>query len=218
MLKKCKQCGKVFDTLYPELWAYKIGKIAVIWFCSWKCLRNWERKDGDDMKKLTLEDKKRAVQIAVDGGNPLNFIREKGVKNAAQTWQKIKEYVKDVDPEAYKKLPARLPMAAKDDAEQKPEAEINEAVVQDRPDANDSQEEEKDMIAEEYPLEVAAVYSRIMESGTYKRYNGGVALCGPQVNLVMSEAEWIRFSKEIIAAMKQLKGGRPTAAEMEGGE
>ena len=66
-------------------------------------------KENVNMGKLTLEDKKKAVQIAVDGGNPLEYIRSCGVKNAAEAWGKIKRVVKETDPEAFEKIPKRLP-------------------------------------------------------------------------------------------------------------
>lgn len=66
-------------------------------------------KENVNMGKLTLEDKKKAVQIAVDGGNPLEYIRSCGVKNAAEAWGKIKRVVKETDQEAFEKIPKRLP-------------------------------------------------------------------------------------------------------------
>ena len=66
-------------------------------------------KENVNMGKLTLEDKKKAVQIAVDGGNPLEFIRSCGINNASEAWGKIKRLVKETDPEAFEKIPKRLP-------------------------------------------------------------------------------------------------------------
>lgn len=71
-------------------------------------------KENANMGKLTLEDKKKAVQIAVDGGNPLEYIRSCGVKNAAEAWGKIKRVVKETDPEAFEKIPKRLPNPKKE--------------------------------------------------------------------------------------------------------
>lgn len=52
------------------------------------------------MKKLTLDNKKHAVKIAMDGGNPLEYIRMCGISNAADCWSKIKADLKEKDPEA----------------------------------------------------------------------------------------------------------------------
>ncbi|MBQ5756813.1 MAG: hypothetical protein IIV88_06090, partial [Erysipelotrichaceae bacterium] len=68
------------------------------------------------MNKLTLDNKKHAVKIALDGGNPLEYIRMCGVKNAAESWMKIKNDLKLKDPETWEKLPKRLPQAKKEEA------------------------------------------------------------------------------------------------------
>lgn len=65
--------------------------------------------------KLTIENKKRCVQLALNGKNPLEYIRSCGVKNAAEAWGKIKRDLKEVDPESFEKLPKRLPNPKKDD-------------------------------------------------------------------------------------------------------
>ena len=107
--KKCPVCGKEFHLLYPNAWGYKrnTGK-KNLYFCSWHCMRE-EEKERNEMKKLTLEQKKKAVKIAVDGGNPLGFLEEIGIKNSAEAWSKIKANLKEFDPDTYKQLPKRLP-------------------------------------------------------------------------------------------------------------
>lgn len=49
MVTRCSECGKHFDILYPDLWAYKTGSKI---FCSWHCLRADERKEEDEMARL----------------------------------------------------------------------------------------------------------------------------------------------------------------------
>ena len=58
--------------------------------------------------RVSLEQKKKAVQIALDGGNPFDFLRQCGSKEPAGLWWKIKQNLKKVDPETYAKLPKRL--------------------------------------------------------------------------------------------------------------
>ena len=64
--------------------------------------------------KLTIENKKRAVQLTLNGKNPLEYIRSCGIKNAAEAWGKIKRDLKEVDPETFEKLPKRLPNPKKE--------------------------------------------------------------------------------------------------------
>jgi hypothetical protein len=114
--KTCAQCGREFGVSYPDQWAYKTGAARKKFFCSWSCLRQAETEGTINMTKLTLDDKKHAVKIALDGGNPLEYIRMCGVKNAAESWMKIKNDLKLKDPETWEKLPKRLPQVKKEEA------------------------------------------------------------------------------------------------------
>ena len=61
--KACKCCGKQFDTPTGE-WAYKKYKgQGWIWFCSWKCMRQWERVH--EISKI--ERRERILQALADG-------------------------------------------------------------------------------------------------------------------------------------------------------
>ena len=55
--------------------------------------------------KVTLEHKKKAVQIAIDGGDPLKYLKDHGAGNPAAMWYTIKQNVKDTDPDTFKKIP-----------------------------------------------------------------------------------------------------------------
>lgn len=60
-------------------------------------------------RKLTNEEKKKAVQIAIDGGDPRKYLgNELGVLDPQSSWWKIKTALKTADPGLYAKLPERL--------------------------------------------------------------------------------------------------------------
>ena len=45
--RKCKNCGKEISIIYPNQWVYKIEKhkgLCWDWYCSWRCLREAEKK------------------------------------------------------------------------------------------------------------------------------------------------------------------------------
>lgn len=66
--------------------------------------------DGRKMNsKLTYADRKEAVRIALEGGNPLEFLKSKGISSTVSVWGNIKNEVKKNDPETWEKLPKRLP-------------------------------------------------------------------------------------------------------------
>lgn len=56
---------------------------------------------GDKMRKVTLEQKKKAVDIALSGGNPLAYLKEIGSKQPSALWYAIKKALKEADPEKY---------------------------------------------------------------------------------------------------------------------
>ena len=72
--------------------------------------KDYQITDGrgaEEMRKITLEDKKKAVEIALSGENPLSFLKECGVANPSASWAYIKKTLKEVDPEKYARLPSR---------------------------------------------------------------------------------------------------------------
>lgn len=104
---QCPECRREFEVLYPDLWAYKSGKGNNARFiCSWCCLRRYEKRGVKEMK-LSERDQK-ALDIALEGGNPIEFLKGFGIKNPGTAWYNIKLKVKHGDLETYRKLPAKI--------------------------------------------------------------------------------------------------------------
>lgn len=55
--------------------------------------------------KVTLEHKKKAVEIALEGGDPLKYLKDHGAGNAPAMWYTIKQHLKEADPEKFSRLP-----------------------------------------------------------------------------------------------------------------
>lgn len=51
--KKCPICGKRFEPPDTSIWAYKryVSSTSYIFFCSWGCLREDERRRDEAYKK-----------------------------------------------------------------------------------------------------------------------------------------------------------------------
>ena len=127
--KVCPMCGTRFTVLWPQQWAYKRGKPNPKFFCSWKCFREIERREKDMKRaKITLEDKKKAVQIALDGGDPVKFLQGKGAADAVQVWGRIKRDLKETDPETFGKLPKRAEKKAPEKAEEPETVTVQDAM------------------------------------------------------------------------------------------
>ena len=81
--------------------------------------------NGDIMpQKVTPEQKKKAVQIAIDGGDPYEFLRECGSLNPAKIWGLIRAHMKEEDPETFSKIPDLRKNGAKKRNENKEEAGV----------------------------------------------------------------------------------------------
>lgn len=118
MSEICRQCGKEFHVLYPSLWGYKRGTPSCpIYLCSYSCLRAFDKEkkeqEGDKQVKVSPEQKKKAVELAINGGDPLKYLEEIGSTYAPSLWYLIKKDLKAKDPETYEKLPAKYKPVAK---------------------------------------------------------------------------------------------------------
>ena len=54
-MKKCSNCGRVFEVLHPELWAYKDGKGFNVkdWYCRYNCMQEYrKRKEAEKMARM----------------------------------------------------------------------------------------------------------------------------------------------------------------------
>lgn len=114
MITNCPVCGKLTCIHWPEHWVYRRGPT---YYCSENCMeidmtrtlsalnKAVKRRKDHSMTKITLEQKKKAVQIAISGGNPLEYLKKCGSKKPDGLWYTIKENLKKVDPKTYAKIP-----------------------------------------------------------------------------------------------------------------
>jgi hypothetical protein len=106
---KCPVCGKQFTVLWPDLWRYKRGRN---YLCGYGCMRMIDRGETV-MEKFTKEQKAKAVEIALDGGDPKAYLESIGSKNPENLWYYIKVQLRKNDPETWEKLagsPKRAPV------------------------------------------------------------------------------------------------------------
>ena len=124
MIARCRTCGKRTVILYPALWAYRKGPEK--WFCSWKCLRAFEKGIRSETSKMNLGEKRRkAVDIALEGGDPVEYFRQQGQKNPTAAWSFLKKQLQENEPETY----ARLPQVDRRKKEQKEPKTAAEAMA-----------------------------------------------------------------------------------------
>lgn len=119
MMADCPICGKKFVVHWPELWNRKRGPT---YYCSWQCydvsltrdkqlLDDVMRKKRKDLitmkynKRVTREQKEKAVQISTTGGDPVAYLDSCGIADAKKCWNKIKSRLRQIDPEQGAKIP-----------------------------------------------------------------------------------------------------------------
>lgn len=115
MMAICPVCGRVKCIHWPEHWVYRRGST---YYCGEQCMDtdlyrdmqllnevNRRKRKEIIMTKITLEQKKKAVEIAINGGNPLEFLKKCGSCAPDKTWWAIKDKLKAKDPELYAKIP-----------------------------------------------------------------------------------------------------------------
>ena len=115
MMSVCPICGTYRVIYWPEHWVYRRGST---YYCSEQCMNiglyrdmqllnkvNRRRRKDINMPKITLEMKKKAVEIAISGESPLPYLKKCGSTAPDKTWYAIKAALKEKDPEAYSKIP-----------------------------------------------------------------------------------------------------------------
>lgn len=85
-----------------------------------------EMGNNKSSHKLTREEKEKAVELAIDGKDPIGYLKECGAKNPWASWAYIKQTLKKAKPEKYAQLPGdddRLGEEVSFGAQAAPEAE-----------------------------------------------------------------------------------------------
>lgn len=112
MVTNCEVCGKITAIMWPEFWVYKKGGC---YYCSANCMAvadvkqrreksGFVKEDSEMKGKITLEQKKKAVEIALGGGDPRDYLKACGSKNPDAHWYYIKNKLKETDKKTYYKL------------------------------------------------------------------------------------------------------------------
>ena len=116
MMAICPVCGRMKCIHWPEHWVYRRGST---FYCGEQCMdtdlyRDMQllnevkrRRKGMTLmsQKITLEMKKKAVEIAISGKSPLPYLKNCGSTAPDKTWYAIKAVLKEKDPETYAKIP-----------------------------------------------------------------------------------------------------------------
>lgn len=116
---KCKNCGKPIAVLAPSRWGYKKRNRNSSWdyFCTWKCLREDEKKHEKKQKAAEEEKKtaayrdredeiRRLIRVVKDGKDPYEHLKGEGYANPKDTMRRLRLQAKDEYPELYTEMVA----------------------------------------------------------------------------------------------------------------
>lgn len=119
MMTVCPICGTRRVIYWPEHWVYRRGET---YYCSENCMMVDQTRDmklihmiahiralkgsRSKMKQImTYEQKKQAALIAIEGGNPLEYLATLGSSNPVKMWGHIRALMKEKEPEIFAKIP-----------------------------------------------------------------------------------------------------------------
>lgn len=93
MKQECPVCGKAFFVDWPSMWVFKRdGKFI----CSYSCANKYDdRKEAEQMRKsmkITDEQRAEALEMALNGENPLPYLKKIGVANPTATWKTLRAW------------------------------------------------------------------------------------------------------------------------------
>ena len=133
ILEHCLELEASGGDILGYLWSQDYYTPRATW-CNyqreWLGRKPYEYTDGKPRKKgrvvymkhakVTLEQKKKAVEIALAGGDPLKYLKDHGAENAPAMWYTIKQNLSDTDPEKFSQLPD---LRSKGNSRKEPETE-----------------------------------------------------------------------------------------------
>ena len=112
----CRICGKRFVVTWPQHWVYRRKDVFL---CSEDCMIVYDvqttraangfgpKKKGAEENmagKLTKEQRDEVVEIAIQGGSPIEYLKKCGIANPYASWEWIKKSLEKKDPQKHAKL------------------------------------------------------------------------------------------------------------------
>lgn len=161
-----------------------------------------EERGTPEMKerKTRRETLQGIIDAKREGKNAIDFLREEGYKDPAHMWQNLKVWARknapDLVEEMVKAIAERIP-------EIRPKQGGDYKLVP--PEEAEKPKGAPWIEKKPKPLEVAAVYSRVMDGRTWRKTADGMAFCGQDGTIVLNAWQWLRFSEEILQAIRQLE-------------
>lgn len=164
--------------------------------------RNWkgEIQLAEKMKKnqkVTKEQKERAVEIAIQGGDPLAYLQACGSGNAPSLWYMIRQALQKTDLEKYEELKAHYKPASG-----RKKAEAEEEVPAETVTVEATEESRKPKIFAPFMYDGSEAIGWKFPSGRFYHYAGRdfIDFDTGVDELSLSIEEWKQFLKDLVKA------------------
>lgn len=128
MMKVCPICGKEWEILDADAWAYKLkpSNSPTIYFCRYNCKRQWEIEHMKPEKKLIIEEEptrrtakqrrppmssrdliEKVLAVREEGESGVEVLEQMGYEHWKK-WHRLKTWAESHDPELRKRMPDTL--------------------------------------------------------------------------------------------------------------
>ena len=150
------------------------------------------------MRKLTLENKKKAVEIALGSGNYLDYLKECGVANPSASWVYIKKCLQEKEPEQYAQLMAVQKQEKPAEPAEDPLKDFEPVVFQGKEYEKAEKAEQKEPKTEQKAEKNSGKRRKADQKQPFKiREAEGAAGVWSR-----SDNDWIRFQKDNVTTIK----------------
>ena len=155
-------------------------------------------KGVNDMKKLTLENKKKAVEIALGGGNYLDYLKKCGAGNPSASWTYIKKCLQAKDPEKYEPLMAVKKQEKPAEPAEDPLKDFEPVVFQGKEYEKAEKAEQKEPKTEQKVKKTSGKRRKADQKQSFKirEAEGAAGVWSRPDN------DWIRFQKDNVTTIK----------------
>ena len=149
IVEHCIELEKTGGDILGYLWSQNYYTPRATW-CNfqreWLHRKPYEYTDGKPKKKgeaimkskfiVTPEIRDEAIRIAINGGDPRNYLTGMGSQNGMSSWTKILMELKKTNPEKFAKLPKRIGKAEVPEAPEMPTLKVDGPLKIETPEGN----------------------------------------------------------------------------------
>ena len=223
IVEHCIELEKTGGDILGYLWSENYYTPRATW-CNiqreWLGRKPYEFTDGKPKKKgeaimkskfiVTPEIRDEAIRIAINGGDPRNYLTGMGSQNGMSAWTKIRMELKKTNPETFAKLPKRIGKAEVPEVPEMPTVKVDGPLKIETPERNrvqvvETPEKPKQAIRPAICNGMEMTACRSVNTGIYYEYSDKTGYFfvsmgdGEQIDLLLDD--WKKLLAELPKSM-----------------